>query len=359
MHLARHNSAAFVTNSVKAIISVAGARSIILASLLSVAVIWLGAWYLTSVDAKRTEEGAFQDTANLARAFEEHIIRLIQACDQVLLFARSSYEKEPRQFNLKRWASEQKFANDVTLQIAIADKNGILTASNLDLSPTPTSIADREHFRVHQSTDRDELFISQPVMGRISEKWSIHLSRRTNRTDGSFSGIITIAIDPYYLASFYESIDVSKKGMVLLVGLDGIVRARVSGGSQTVGQSIKSGTLFKRLAHAGAGSYITDGQIDGNQRFTSYRLVRGYPLAVAVGLARSEVFASVAYNRVLYLFSAALMSVLIAVFTAMLIKRQIAAHRSRSKLWDAANIDALTETPKSQQTTRCGECDRF
>lgn len=331
-----------LTLSIRPILAVAGARTSILVSLLSVAVIWAGASYLTTVDARRTEAAAFQDTANLARAFEEHIIRLIQAHDQILLFARSSLAKDPERFDLTQWARDQQFANDVTLQIAVSDKDGILTASNLGLSPTPTSIRDREHFRAHLENDRDELFISKPVMGRVSGKWSIHLTRRLSAPDGSFSGIITVAIDPYYLAGFYESVDLRTKGMVLLAGLDGIVRARVSGSTQTVGQSISSGALFKRLTQASSGAYVTDGKIDGNPRLTSYRKVRGYPLVVAVGLARSEVFASVEYNRIVYFCAAGLVSIVALIFSAMLVRRQIAMQRARDKLLEAANIDALT-----------------
>src|ERR1700704_5378504 len=75
----------------------------ILIGLFSMGVIWLGAWYIANEDAKRTESTAYQDTANLARAFEEHIIRLIQAHDQILLFARTSIAKSPDNFDLAQW----------------------------------------------------------------------------------------------------------------------------------------------------------------------------------------------------------------------------------------------------------------
>src|SRR5260370_36808422 len=93
----------------------------ILIGLFSMGVIWLGAWYIANEDAKRTESTAYQDTANLARAFEEHIIRLIQAHDQILLFARTSYAKNPDNFELGQWARDQHFATDGTLQIATTD----------------------------------------------------------------------------------------------------------------------------------------------------------------------------------------------------------------------------------------------
>jgi diguanylate cyclase (GGDEF)-like protein len=345
MHAIQRWLTALAPNSVRSIFTVAGARGILLMGLLSVGTIGVGTWYLTTLDAKRSEDGAFRDTANLARAFEEQIIRLIQACDQILLSARASFARDGDRFDLSQWARDQKFVTDVTMQIAISDKAGILTASNLPLSSTPTSIRDREHFRTHIDSDRDELFISPPVMGRVSGKWSIHLSRRISDADGAFAGIITIAIDPSYLASFYESVDLKSNGMVLLAGLDGIVRARVSRGPQVVGQSIKAGMLFKRLAEAETGSFITDGRMDGHVRLTSYRLVRGYPLVVAVGLARSDVLGGLTFSRILYFSAAGLVSILILVFTAMLVRRQIAMQRARDKLWDAANLDALTRLP--------------
>src|SRR3954465_12737747 len=78
----------------------------ILVGAFSVAVAWLGAWYISTEELERTEAAAYQDTANLARAFEEHIIRLIQAHDQILIFARTSYSKDPQSFDLAQWARE-------------------------------------------------------------------------------------------------------------------------------------------------------------------------------------------------------------------------------------------------------------
>lgn len=209
----------------------------------------------------------------------------------------------------------------------------------------PMDLSDREHFRAHALNNRDELFISKPVLGRVSAKWSIQLSRRLFAPDGSFAGVILVSIDPYYLARFYDSIEINKMGMILLAGLDGVVRARVSSYDQTIGQSIESGALFKHLAQASSGSFVTDGKLDGTPRLSSYRRVRGYPLVVAVGLARSEVFASVEYRRLFYYGASAFVSILILIFTLMIVRRQIGLRRARDKSWQAANLDHLTKLP--------------
>ena len=320
-------------------------RGSILVGLFSTGVIWLGAWYIADEDAKRTESTAYHDTANLARAFEEHIIRLIQAHDQILLFARTSYAKDPGGFDLAQWSHDQLFATNVTLQIATTDKDGILTGSNLGMPAERTDLSDREHFRIHADSDRDELFISKPTLGRVSGKWSIQLSRRVSAADGSFAGVVIISIDPSYLASFYESIDVNKDGMVFLVGLDGIVRARLASGNTKVGQSLKNSTLFTRLAHTSSGSFVAGGQMDGIPRLSSYRVIKGYPLAVVVGFSRAEVFASVEYRRIIYFAAAALISLIVLGAKAIVVRHQIGLQRARDKLWEAANFDSLTGLP--------------
>jgi diguanylate cyclase (GGDEF)-like protein len=323
----------------------ASVRSSILVGVFSLGVIWLGAWYIANEDAKRTESAAYQDTANLTRAFEEHIIRLIQAHDQILLFARASYAKNLQDFDLAQWSRDQHFATDVTLQIATTDKDGILTGSNLGMPAERTDLSDREHFRVHADSDRDELFISKPTLGRVSGKWSIQLSRRVTAADGSFAGVVIVSIDPSYLASFYESIDTNKNGMVFLAGLDGIVRARLASGNQEVGQSLKNSTLFKRLAESSSGSFLAGGQMDGISRLSSYRQVRGYPLVVVVGFSRDEVFASVEYRRIIYFAAAALIGLIVLGFKAVVVRHQIGLQRARDKLWEAANFDSLTSLP--------------
>src|SRR5438477_3076624 len=143
------DSAARLARSRAATSGNAGVGASIIVGVLSLAIIWLGVAYIATEDFKRTESTAFQDTANLARAFEEHIIRLIQAHDQILLFARASITKDPEHFDLVRWSREQQFATDVTLQLATIDKSGILSGSNLGMPPGVTDLSDREHFRVH------------------------------------------------------------------------------------------------------------------------------------------------------------------------------------------------------------------
>ncbi len=61
------------------------------------------------------------------------------------------------------------------------------------------NIADRTHFQVQQISIDDELFISSPVLGRVSGKWTIQFTRKLFAPDGSFAGVAVVSLDPDYL----------------------------------------------------------------------------------------------------------------------------------------------------------------
>jgi len=170
--------------------------------LCAVALLWAGIAQFLSSDREHAEQSAVQSTANLARAFEEHIIRSIQAIDQTLLNVRDAYSRDPASFDLVRW-SRDAVLPDPGLQIGIIGKNGFLLATSITRIPGPIDVSDREHFQFHTRTDRDELFISQPVRLRANNVVSIQLTRRINAADGSFAGVVTASLDPSRLARFY------------------------------------------------------------------------------------------------------------------------------------------------------------
>ena len=119
-------------------------------------------------------------------------------------------------------------------QLGAIDEQGIYVLSTLP-NPKPVDPSDREHFRVHIEKDTNTLFISKPIMGRASGKWSIQMSRRINKPDGSFGGVVVISVDPFYFSDFYSGVDLGVGGVGSLLGLDGFVRARRAGADKTGG----------------------------------------------------------------------------------------------------------------------------
>ncbi|HTH18226.1 MAG TPA: ATP-binding protein, partial [Magnetospirillum sp.] len=198
----------------------------------------------------------------------------------------SEYESERTTFSLGKMVERSAILRNVSVQLAVIGADGLLKDSSVP-GFTPLDLSDREHFRIHRSTPNAGLFISKPVLGRASGKWSIQLTRRLDNPDGSFAGVLVLSLDPKYLSDFYGSIDVGARGVILLVGRDGIVRAA---SDASVGRELPAGQADALFA-AGAGSQRTAGPLDVEPRIASFRALGDLPLAVWVGRSQHEVLA--------------------------------------------------------------------
>ena len=205
-----------------------------LLGVLMVGCLWGGLSIYSESKRAATERAAVQNSDNLTRAFEEHLSRSLKQIDRSLKIVRTRYARSPNQVEFWNWLRDSELFDDQTVQVAVIDADGFVslsTASNLS-SSGPSSqklnLRDREHFRVHVGAKDDNLFISKPVIGRVSGKWSVQLTRRIENGDGSFGGVVVASLDPTYLSRFYNSVDIQSDGYISVVGADGVIRA-VSG----------------------------------------------------------------------------------------------------------------------------------
>lgn len=256
-----------------------------------IALIWGATLFHLREERRQALESSEQNVSNLSRSFEEHVIRSIEEVDKTLLLLRAAYERDPAKFDIVSFTSNPHFLNSLIFQVTLIGPDGYMVANNLGPPASPVDLRDREHYLVHLQRAADELFISKPVLGRASGKWSIQLTRRVSNRDGSFAGVLVASLDPYHFSRFYEAIDLGSAGTVTLVGTDGIIRAHKGGSGEFLGKSLAVSPLFKSLESASAGTYVAASALDHQDRLTAYRRVKGFPLVVSVSILAADIYA--------------------------------------------------------------------
>lgn len=248
--------------------------------------------------------GAEQQSQLRAQQISKALLSQVETLVGGLDFATRSLAEElshksPEGFNATVRTVVQSYPQGSILQIAIADRSGKVIYANPapdPWSPLPANVGDREHFRVHQDNSRtgaaDRLFISAPVLGRVSGQWSIQLSRALRR-NGEFDGILVISLSPHYISDFFQSIFDSERDVVMLLRQDGRYLARSQGEQAVLGKAVPDSREYLRNNHLMHGTYEAVARVDGIARYYAWSRAQAYPLVINVGLDKDAALAGV------------------------------------------------------------------
>ena len=126
------------------------------------------------------EREAERTNRNFAMVFEENVLRSIGEIDKSLLYLRRTIETRQDTTDFHTIVNTADLLSEIIVQVAVIDVKGIMRASNAGPQPAPPiDLSDREHFRVHLNSPEDRLFISTPVIGRVSRQFQ----RREDRAE--------------------------------------------------------------------------------------------------------------------------------------------------------------------------------
>lgn len=300
-------------------------------TLFLIAVLWVVV--VLGQDAERDAiiAATANQNTNLAVAYEEHVVRTLKGLDGALLLMRHEYRRLGRKLDIRRYITDGVIDGRLFSILSVVDEHGNVVLSSRDIDPV--NYADREFFRIHQSQrNQDAFHVSAPVLGRVSNTWQVPVSRKIIKPDGSFGGVIVLSVDPEYLARFYQKVNIGEQGLVMLIGTDGIVRARRVGKTLGFGADLSGSSLMREQAKKETGEFLSRGEADGVQRYISYRTLPEYPLLVAVGAGQQEVLADFIHNRDRDYALAVLVSAVIAIFARMLMLTLTRQRRSSAAL---------------------------
>lgn len=309
-----------------------------------IAVVWCSIWLHLTQQRQEFASHAMRDSSNLAQAAAESIGQTIGGVDDALRFMRAVYTSDPKHFNLAAWANRVNQTHAVAFEFAIIDRNGVLTASSLGPVTAPIDFSNEDFYKAQLGDGPDQLFISRPILGRTSGRWSLLFTRRVTAADGWFMGVIAASVEPTWLTRLHERLDIGR-GALMLIGGDGVVRALATGANSDpgngIGLDVATSPLMVAAANADRGTLTWRNPVDGAQQIVSFRRLGDDASIVAVGLDSSEVFAPYrVYVRQCEIFTAGL-TLLILITLCLLLDNTRRLLVSRQVLKDT--MDAIRQ----------------
>jgi signal transduction histidine kinase len=323
--------------------------------LVCTALLLLVAWSAVGAILKQKWQDAIdaevRQNTNLARAFEEQTVRVLATADQATVRVRNAVAAGgPARPDLERLAGETGLAPKILVQLSLIDAQGRFVASNLDPDghkTGPVDLSAREHVKVHLAAapapqgsaaagrHAAELYIGKAVLGKVSQKWTIQLSRRIEDANGTLRGVVVASLDPSYFEDVYRRVSLGQQGGLSLIGADLGIRARVIGGrSSGMGTSTSPTGAFAQAAVVGEGHFTAPSTVDGVTRILAFRRVADYPLYLAVTTSQDEALDDWRTTRNTMLLLTALLSVVMAASAAIFVinlRRMEQAHEALRK----------------------------
>ncbi len=265
-----------------------------LLGLAGIALLWPAVFLIDRMATRDAYNQQVNELNDDARLFEENILRSISEVDKTLLYLRRHIEQNVDVVDYRKLVTQDDVLSEIIVQVAIIDASGMMRASSADPNAKQVNLSDREHFKIHVNSASDILFMSTPIVGRVSNKWSVQFTRRLRGRTGEFAGVVVASLDPAHFTSLYSSLHSGHHGGITLLGLDGVVRATGGATSVALGKSLRDRPIMSEVMKGDDGVFRNSD--DGATRVGAFRKVRGYPLAVLVDINEVEMLAHVSWQ---------------------------------------------------------------
>ncbi len=309
-----------------------------------------GIWSLALYDASQSQETALQksraETLVEARAYAEYSKASIKRLNEVLLHYREHWFDTGASFS-KRVESTQREIADLAFQVAVLDQNGVLQYSSIAGAKLGIDLSDRPHFKAHKDAPtQDVLYISSPVKGRVSGKWSIQFTRSL-RKDGQFRGVIVASVDPEVFSEFGRSLKIGERGSVSMLRNNGELLNRFPNYEAYLGK-VYVEAPFLNAAVPPSANYERVAATDQVRKIFGYYKDPEFGLIFLVGQSKDEVLALSMEHRRMVFWLAAFGSLLVVLLFTLLWRAFERSERLAQSLLNAKLRAEEANVAKSQ-----------
>ena len=300
-------------------------RAVVILTLITIAAIALSITFLLWDLRKRELQHSRLETVSLAEMFIEQTKQNFDNADLILKGVQERLQTPyGRQFALNSLPTHLLLGARVSgmRQIAslfIVDATGRVVNSSRESVPQ-FLVADRAYYKAFASGKLDTLFVGSPVRSRTDGKWTLHLARRLNGSDGKFLGVLVAAVDIAKLEQSYNNMKLDFMRPLSIYLLDGTLVASLPRRENMIGTHAPELGNESLPAEAGNVHMVSRARGDGGRLGFALGRVTQYPMLVSVTNDEDETLASWRETAIPIALGAALVCFLIAIAAGILVE---------------------------------------
>ncbi|HEV7369646.1 hybrid sensor histidine kinase/response regulator, partial [Arenibaculum sp.] len=293
----------------------------------------------TAVTSYREELADAERTATrTATALHEHVSRVLDTHEVVLdeidrRIAGRSWEDIESDAGLRKDLVRIERSLEQIGIIALVDESGRVRATSRGVAPPAAPIADRDYFEAQRERDAGT-YVGAPFVSRVTGERLVALSRRRTTPDGSFDGIVQVAVPISYMTGFWKQFVPTIAHVIPFVRADGRVIARYPAINNPEWLDT-TGPFLSRALRNPRGVYTAASQVDGVERLNAYMRIQGYPLFISFSMETGAILNG--WYRTIAIHGAyTLLTVLALLGMSVMAVRRYRAQQVASRRWQEA-----------------------
>ena len=277
-----------------------------------VAALFGAVWLKIDIDRATLIRQAEREAAARAESYAEQVLHSVSQIDQLSMSIKYQWEHKPGVLDL-----EDQFRRGVyqdALYPAAIDARGYAVSSTRNLA-RGTYMGDLPFFKLNRDQSKSQLHILPPSPGRggFQGKQIVRFSRSFEKSDGSFDGVVLIAAEPDYLASFHNAASLMPGDFISVRFMQGPLLVSKGGVGATYAFYAREPVF---LEDHGIREESELAFIDGQARLVSWKKIEGYPLISVAAINKANIFKPYASTQRTYIVIAGVVSLLLIGFAA-------------------------------------------
>ena len=232
---------------------------------------------------------------SLAHSLAQHAEDSFNAADAVLVAIMAQLDRGAQGLDsraqLGRNLAAMVAQSESLTDLSVFDADGNLILSSV-ATPPKLNVENRSFFQHHVSNPDSEPYLGSPITSPSRANWRVTVSRRLERADHQFAGVVAASLNSLYFERHYRALDLGPETAISAFRTDGTLLFRYPGVSAYLVPSYANSGLFRSWSPSHfAGVLRYTALADGLDRVAAYDTSSRFPVIVNVAASVHEALA--------------------------------------------------------------------